>query len=255
MQQQKPLPQQRTELIKFAETAAEKRLAIADSEKKLYDYDWHDTTILIETIGKWAYYLGVGKKLSGDDILLHCNFLKQEYPSLSASEIDIAAKMALTDSNLQFFGEFAPLYMCQVINNYIEYKNRKLESVRQRMIIHREETKPPPTAEEKKQIFLECLTYEIQKYQDQKVVEDYFSFVYDHFKKTGRLMQEQKEEAEQYALNQLMLIQQGEARTMTGLLRKSFTKGHLEKNFYVQQYFAEKSQEEIINSIQIGEFN
>ena len=63
-------------LTKYAKNEDEQQIVLALDDVKIKEITREDADRLIEVVGKWGFYMGSSSRLSSDDILLLCKFLK-----------------------------------------------------------------------------------------------------------------------------------------------------------------------------------
>ena len=122
---------------------------------------------LVEVIGNWLWYIGLGKTTDDKDIATMSVFIKKFYPTLTLPEINLAVELSVTGS-LTIDGKrvdpntydkgFTPLYVSRILEGYIQYKNNVM-----RELIDRKNTDmkslpaPDVTLKEKRDLTIELL--------------------------------------------------------------------------------------------------
>lgn len=251
--------------LKYATTEEQRLVVIAASNLKLKEIDKEQAERLIEIIGRWAFYLGQSGKVGSDDILQICKFIRDTYPELTVSEIELSINLSMKGvfGENQFFGVFSPLYISGILNLYKEYRNNQLREVFQRK---EKDTPPPPvkklTQEENKQLMIGVLNTEWEKYKKTGVVDDLFSMIYDLGVRTGRINKDlsKTEEAQKYAVARLIKQRESKSYSIGSLIRETLEHDEITvqrycRNYAVIELFSKiNSIDEFIAGIDISEW-
>lgn len=118
-------------LTKYAKNDDERQIVQALDDVKIKEITREDADRLIEVVGKWGFYMGSSARLTSDDILLLCKFLKDNYNFLTINEINLAISLNLKGAlgRNEYYGNLSPLYMSQVLNAFIEYRKENLQPI------------------------------------------------------------------------------------------------------------------------------
>jgi len=252
-------------LINYIRTKEEKELIQASEDVKIRDLSKGDAERLIEVVGKWGFYMGTTNRLSSEDIIAICKFLKDSYDYLTVSEISLVLNLNIKGDlgNIEFFGIISPRYMSQVINAYLEYKRENLRDLLDRKYLDEVSKKSIPTKEENHKILCDIIREEYANYKKTQVVNDFFSIVYDYIVKKGYVDFDDngfEESAKKYAEYQLTINSLKKATTMGDLLRSAYNKNQdsalqrYMQNYAVIYLFSKiKDIDEFINGINVDE--
>lgn len=232
--------QNQNSLINYAKNREEMELSKAIGDVRLRNITKGDAERLIEVVGKWGFYMGASNRLTSDDILLLCKFLRENYNHLTINEISLAINLNLKRvfGDIEYFGSLSPVYMSEVLNSYEDYKRDVMRPVVARR--ERENTPQSPTLTKKEEYNMICdaLKNEYSKFKQGAPINDTFSILYNFLAKSGRIQEslEKLEEAKAYAIRAVEKNAKKEAKTIGDLINKSYMKeGELEK--YRQLFF------------------
>jgi hypothetical protein len=251
-------------LIKYIRTDAERQVVEAASNLKLKNLTRGEAERLIEVVGKWGYYLGLIQKLSADDILLLCKFIKNTFPELTVEELELAINLKMKGlfENATYYGQLTPLYISEVLNSYKIYKEENLKEVFQRRDTQELPESPKLTPEDNYKILVDAILYEWEKYQKNGEVDDLFSIIYSFAIRTGRidLSTEKSEDAERYATQKLTKDVLNEAETIGDLMKKtlygdaSAARIRYRRNYSVMLLFSKITDiKEFVSGIEVSE--
>ena len=237
---------------------------------RIKDYDKPQMGSLIDCIARWRYYVGAGGSVSAEDLLILSSFLKANYGGLTVDDIDLAVKLSITDKlgiDAKCY-TFSPQYCATVLNAYNDYKTELVREVLQRRDAEEmkiaENQKPSPAQE--RETMIQILLTEYKTFTDTGMVDDSFSIIYNHLKKTGRLKFKKYEVDEAKAYGKRMAGESAHKFTqnlrdyMEALdgTKKSTQKEYLEnkfaRNFCVQKYFNTIKIDELVESLKLSEF-
>lgn len=93
----------------------------------LCQLDRNGEDMLTAFIGQWSVDLGIVIGLDAFELTYIENWIKENYPSMTISQLNLAKKLALTrqlDCNPVPYGKLSPLYIGGIINAYTEYEER-----------------------------------------------------------------------------------------------------------------------------------
>jgi len=92
------------------------------SMKRIQDFSSNnEMNQLVETIGQWAFYLGLSQKTSDKEIILLAQFIKENYGTFNLTDIQEAVKMSATDKlgiEVEHYGNISPSYISKILNAY-----------------------------------------------------------------------------------------------------------------------------------------
>jgi len=216
-------------LSKYVRNETERELVEASNDVKIRDLTKDDAERLIEVVGKWGFYMGTTNRLSSEDIIALCKFLKDSYDFLTIKELLLILNLNIkgTIGNIDFFGTLSPRYMSQVINAYLEYKRDNLKEVLDRRYADEVTPAPKITAEENHRILCDIIREEYAKYKKSGVVDDLFSIVYNYVYAHGYIDTTDKElelKAKEYAETQRIKVSVKNANSLGDLLRSAYNK-------------------------------
>jgi hypothetical protein len=88
---------------------------------------------LIDSVGRWRFYLGLKEEPSKEEIIINVNFIREHFASLSVSDIDRAIQMSVAgklDVDNECYGKFSPLYISKILNAYSLHRNNAIQEVK-----------------------------------------------------------------------------------------------------------------------------
>lgn len=251
-------------LIKYAQIQEEKELVKAIGDVRLKDITKEDADRLIEVVGKWGFYMGSTARLTSDDILMLCKFLRENYDFLTISELHLAINLNLKGQygQIEYYGNLTPVFMSNVLNAYIEHKREHLKSVFARK--EKDELPPSPqlNREELLQMTKDAFRLEYAKYKKNEVIDDLFSIVYTFLEKNNRIKidDEVNQKALEYANRMAQKDVKAEAKNLGDLIRNAMVKDDSTrhekhyKNFIVIYLFSTINNiDEYVDGISINE--
>ena len=176
-------------LTKYIRTKEEGDIVKACEDVRIRDIKKSDAERLIEVVGKWGFYMGASTRQSSEDILLLCKFLRDNYSALTISEINLSINLNLKGElgKNEFFGHLSPLYISEVLNAYLEYKQEIIKPLIQRR--ERDSYTPTPelSKEENHKMICEAIKYEYSKFIKGQDITDVLSIIYNFLYKSKRL--------------------------------------------------------------------
>lgn len=246
-------------VMKFVRTEQERELVLATFENKLATITKDEANALIELIGKWGYCVGVSNKLAAEDILLICKYLKDEFSSMTLSEIKLAMNLSLKgDIEVRFYGQLSVMYITMVLKAYRDYKVSQLKDLFERKERHQDvDDNPKLSKKESYDILIHALKEEYNKYVNTNSVDDHFSMIFKHMKKIGviRINDDLTARAIEYAYKMIEERRIKEATTFGDLLRKSYDHDTLKRkycrNYCVQELFKNESLDSLVAIVDI----
>jgi len=250
-------------LISYVKTNEEKDIVKACEDVRVSEINKLDAERLIEVVGKWGFYMGTSNRLSSEDILVICKFIRENYGQLRINEINLAINLNLRGSlgNHEYFGHLSPLYISGVLNSYIDYKSEMLKPLLQRREKENYTPPPPLTKEEQYEMICTALRSQYNNFQKGKDIVDAFSIIYDFLEKSGRLTitPELDELATSYALKFMPKPKSGNPTAIGDIDPISITKMNEGKqqynNYILTNLFSTINDiEEYIRGININEF-
>lgn len=206
----------------------ERQIVLALDDVKIKEITREEADRLIEVVGKWGFYMGSSARLSSDDILMLCKFLKDNYNFLTINEINLAISLNLKGAlgKIEYYGNLSPLFMSQVLNVYLEHRKENLQPIMERK--ERDEIKP--TVELNKEELLkmtkDAFRLEYAKFKKDKVVDDLFSIVYKFLSANKRINPSQESKVRAFAYSQRVLAnhKSQEAKNLGDLIRNAVQK-------------------------------
>lgn len=251
-------------LIKYVKNEDEKQIVQALDDVKIKEITREDADRLIEVVGKWGFYMGSSARLSSDDILLLCKFLKDNYNFLTINEINLAISLNLKGAlgKIEYYGNLSPLYMSQVLNSFLEYRKENLQPLLERK--DRDDVKPTPQLNKGELVKMtqDALRLEYSKFIKGEVVDDLFSIVYTYLDKNNKLNLSDDSKRKAFAFAQKMLSNENtrQAKNLGDLIRNAVQKDdtiRFEKYFQngiLMDFFSKiESVDDLVNSVNINE--
>jgi hypothetical protein len=251
-------------LIKYVKNEDEKQIVQALDDVKIKEITREDADRLIEVVGKWGFYMGSSARLSSDDILLLCKFLKDNYNFLTINEINLAISLNLKGElgRIEYYGNLSPLYMSQVLNSFLEYRKENLQPLLERK--DRDDVKPTPQLNKGELVKMtqDALRLEYSKFIKGEVVDDLFSIVYTYLDKNNKLNPSDDSKRKAFAFAQKMLSNENtrQAKNLGDLIRNAVQKDdtiRFEKYFQngiLMDFFSKiESVDDLVNSVNINE--
>ena len=176
-------------MIEYVKTNEEKDIVKACEDVRVSEITKADAERLIEVVGKWGFYMGTSNRLSSEDILVICKFIRENYGQLRINEINLAINLNLRGSlgSHEYFGHLSPLYISGVLNSYIDYKNELLKPLLQRREKDSYTAPPPLTQAEQYEMIVTALRSQYKNYKEGRDIIDAFSIIYDFLDKSGRI--------------------------------------------------------------------
>jgi hypothetical protein len=251
-------------LIKYVKNEDEKQIVQALDDVKIKEITREDADRLIEVVGKWGFYMGSSARLSSDDILLLCKFLKDNYNFLTINEINLAISLNLKGAlgKIEYYGNLSPLYMSQVLNAFLEYRKENLQPLLERK--DRDDVKPTPQLNKGELVKMtqDALRLEYSKFIKGEVVDDLFSIVYTYLDKNNKLNPSDDSKRKAFAFSQKMLSNENtrQAKNIGDLIRNAVQKDdtiRFEKYFQngiLMDFFSKiESVDDLVNGVNINE--
>jgi hypothetical protein len=251
-------------LIKYVKNEDEKQIVQALDDVKIKEITREDADRLIEVVGKWGFYMGSSARLSSDDILLLCKFLKDNYNFLTINEINLAISLNLKGAlgKIEYYGNLSPLYMSQVLNAFLEYRKENLQPLLERK--DRDDVKPTPQLNKGELVKMtqDALRLEYSKFIKGEVVDDLFSIVYTYLDKNNKLNPSDDSKRKAFAFAQKMLCNENtrQAKNIGDLIRNAVQKDdtiRFEKYFQngiLMDFFSKiESVDDLVNGVNINE--
>lgn len=256
-------------ILAFAESSEERQLVTATTYRKVSQLSKDEMGKLVELLARWRFFVGI-KNTTPEELILLSNFIHKEYGQLTLEDIDLAINLSIVgklDVDAKCYS-FSPQYAAFILNAYLDYKSIHLTRVMERKekAEQMQMASIKPTAEEERATMIEILNIEYQTYKDSGVVQDSFSIIYNHLKKTGRLKFKKAEIDEAIAYGERMASEK--AIKLTGNIRDYLTFHNDDKttddkerwvkkyarNYCVQKYFDTIDIHELTGSLQLSEF-
>lgn len=220
----------------YIRTNEEKEVVKACEDVRIKEINKTDAERLIEVVGKWGFYMGASSRQSSEDILLLCKFLRDNYSSLTINEINLAINLSLRGSlgKNEFFGHLSPLYISQVLNAYLDYKQEIVKPLIQRKERDSYTSPPELTKEENYKMICGAIKNEYRKFKAGRDVNDMFSIIYDFMEKSGRLStnEELVESARDYASKMVQKLKTKTEKNFGDLIQSSQSEDAQFKSYY-----------------------
>ena len=251
-------------LTKYVKNEDEKQIVLALDDVKIKEITREDADRLIEVVGKWGFYMGSSARLSSDDILLLCKFIKDNYNFLTINEINLAISLNLKGAlgKIEYYGNLSPLFMSQVLNAYLEHRKENLQPIMERK--ERDEIKPTPplNKDELLNMTKDAFRLEYAKFKRGEVVDDLFSIVYKFLSANNRINPSDESKRKAFAYSQRVLANQNskEAKNLGDLIRNAVQKDdslqfekHYQNALLMDFFSTIENIDDYVNGININE--
>lgn len=251
-------------LTKYVKNEDEKQIVLALDDVRIKEITREDADRLIEVVGKWGFYMGSSSRLSSDDILLLCKFIKDNYNFLTINEINLAISLNLKGAlgKIDFYGNLSPLFMSQVLNAYLHHRNENLQPIMERK--ERDEIKPTPelNRDELLKMTKDAFRLEYSKFKKGEVVDDLFSIVYKFLSANNRINPSDESKRKAFAYSQKVLANQNskEAKNLGDLIRNAVQKDdslqfekHYQNGLLMEFFSTIENIDDYVNGININE--
>ena len=215
---------------------------------------------LINVVVRWRMYIGVPKTDVAEELVLVAAFIWEHYGFLTISEIELAYKLSILNklSNVEFYGQFAPMYVAKVLDSYLYYRKMTLaDSIRRREKALQEEAekrnKPTPEvmAEDWKKMVYEYY----EEWKQNGEIRDAFSLLYNYLRKWKMMIvtKETIEEAQAYGKKKIAEFKEKEFFGIDSHLYDSQEKS-FSRNYCVQKFFKTVDINMLANNIKVEHF-
>lgn len=141
-------------LSEFTKEPNEKEVAIAVSNGTIISN--MEMSSLLEYIAKTRMLLGMPKDYNNkEELVIATQFVHNNYGGLTTKEYELAFNLFIMqkyDTDVQFYGMLSPLFISQVLNEYLNYKKSKIADAkmrREKAILEEDEKSKEPTKEQK----------------------------------------------------------------------------------------------------------
>jgi hypothetical protein len=112
----------------------EKQVYIATQGKQIKFFNTNEEVNgLLKVVTTWRLYLGIREDASKEELILITNFIRENYSTLTAKEVEAAYKLAITNKlnvDAEPYGKFSPIYVARILNAYGEFKTQSLSQIR-----------------------------------------------------------------------------------------------------------------------------
>ncbi len=223
---------------------------------------------LLDILAKWRWMAGISTHNQSEDdiaqeLALICKFVLSNYPQITLDEITLAIDLSLTDKlncDVRTFNTFSPMYVSRILNAYIEYKKGMYNDLMKRKEVSdmKKEMDKEITPEEKMESMVELVRYFYDQYKAEGYIKDYFSTLYNYFRRTNRLvvgkqmiddaLKYGKQEAQKYKKEYFDDALKKEKVNVESI-EKRFA-----RNYCVQVFFNNLDIDKLISTIKIEEF-
>lgn len=247
-------------LSEFTKEPNEKEVAIAVSNGTIISN--MEMSSLLEYIAKTRMLLGMPKDYNNkEELVIATQFVHNNYGRLTTKEYELAFNLFIMqkyDTDVQFYGMLSPLFISQVLNEYLNYKKSKIADAiigRDKAILEEEEKSKEPTKEQKAENQKVIIKEFWDDWKQKGEFNDYTSLSYKFFDKNKDLFKfnfdaKKVIDAQDWA-NKKMI----EDRSKGGLFRYNDKDEILQKKKYcriwcVMDYFSRfENVDEILNLI------
>jgi hypothetical protein len=156
---------------------------------------------LINVVVRWRMYIGVPKTDVAEELVLVAAFIWENYGFLTISEIELAYKLSILNklSNIEFYGQFAPMYVAKVLDSYLYYRKMTLaDSIRRRekALQQEAEKRNRPTPEVMAEDWKKMVYEYYDEWKEKGEIRDAFSLLYNYLRK-WKMMEVTKETIEE----------------------------------------------------------
>jgi hypothetical protein len=227
-------------LSEYSTTEEQKEIAGVITDVRLSEINKGNAQSLITAVGKWAFYFGA--KVDADDLLALCGFLRENFPNLTISEIQLVPKLYVRGSltKTDYYG-LNPIFMSSVLNTYLAYKRETMREVIQRYEREQEKAEVKPMSDEEyHQTICEAIRTEYAKYHKTGSVDDLFGLIYQYLTETEDIDEFilKTEQAQEYARSRELREQTRKANNLGDLIKKAYTSNERYlKNYAVVDFF------------------
>jgi len=181
-----------------------------------------------------------------EELIINSTFIRNNYPSLTIHEIRLAYTLSITGKleDVEFYGNFSPLYMAKVINSYLYYRKIMLADVIRKKEKHDQyllEQSNKPTPEEQAELTKEIFSDFYKQWQETGEISDVFNICYYFLRpKDGsrKLFSPTKEEvdlASQWGKQKALMLAQKKDNFRIEIGEDDYKKWA--RNWCVQNYF------------------
>jgi hypothetical protein len=247
----------------------ENKLVTTYEEKVLKYFDKEDIKKLVELIAKWRLLLGVTSEGSDSELLVITQFVYDNYPNITLSDIEFAMNWTISGKiEVGFVSQknISSYYVSRAINAFIVEKKRIIEDIAERKRTYQAQLEPEKieqTPVQKANTFKSIILNLYDTHKKGKPLIDYNDIVYEWLKKSKNLCLEPEVISKAIRYGKQRVIEERQDNSLYGNINKAFDneKELREKKHsrvYMIMYFfdyGEKSIKDIVDLIDIKDFN
>jgi hypothetical protein len=171
----------------------EHNLVRSYDEKRLKYFDREDLKELVEIVARWRLLLGVTGDSSDTELLVITQFLYDNYPNLTLTDLRYAMNWTISGKvDVGFVSQknISSYYVSRAINAYIAEKRQIMNLIEERknaFMAQAESTPLEHTPTEKANVFKSIVLSLFDSYRKEKPIIDYNDIVYNWLKKSKNL--------------------------------------------------------------------
>lgn len=242
-------------LQQYAETRDESQIVNA-VENSMVISNCH-TDKIVELVSKWIMYIGIPKNDISEEITLVSAYIFQKYGFLTIGEIELAIELSLSRlSDVQYFGQFAPMYVSKVLESYLYYRKMTLaDPIRRKQKDDMEAERKASIPSKEKQAN-EWKIMVMDYYKEWKAtgeIRDVFSLLYYYLRRCNmmKINQERIIEAQIYGKKKVSELKKD---SIDDILAHNTEKG-FSRNYCVQRFFEDINIITLVNNIKPEHFD
>ena len=222
---------------------------------------------LIDLLGKWKVYVGLSKDTNPQELIINSTFIIEKFPNITVAEISLAVDLYILgklSGDIKHYGSFSMLYICDVINSYLEYRKITLaEFVKKRDLykFQEEQKEKIMTPEEDMQLTKEILIDFYKKYQETGTVDDILNICYKFISKnklmvfTEQLISDALEYGKKQFIADVAKSNQSFNRYVKEyVLSQEEQEKVYSRNYCTSVFFQNNTSDEILGMININQF-
>jgi hypothetical protein len=259
----------RSYLVDVVENEREYRFVEAITKPKIGELEKSKVIPnLIDILAKWRWMSGVATNNQDEDEIAHelaliAKFIDSNYPKVSLEEINLAIDLSLINSldvEVRTFNVFSPMYVSRILNAYIDHKNAEYNKlmVKKERLLEKERKERKPTPQENMEGIVGLITYLYEKYKEDGSIDDYFSTLYEYFRRIKFLKPDKQmiNDAMEYGnkMSDMYIANHYDNFFSRQKVDKDKIQKRFARNFCVQNLFENNSLNDLISVVKITHF-
>lgn len=246
----------------------ERSIVASYDEKRLKHFDKDDIKKLVEVIARWRLLLGVTAESNDTELLVITQFVYDNYPNITLTDIGYAMNWAISGRiEVGFVSQknISSYYVSRAINAYIAEKRRIVNDIEERKNTYKAQAEPEKieqTPLQKANTFKSIILNLYDSYKKEKPIFDYNDIVYEWLKRSKNLCLDPKIISEAIRYGKQRVIEEKQDNTVNGFLIRTLEddKELREKKhsrvYMIKWFFMDKqSPKDIIDLINVNDFN